>query len=87
MSITPGQFKAARRLLGWSQKTASFSRIGVKTTGKLERGIRPLRETELPIIRAALESAGVVFNADGLGVLLKEQHGGNGSVVPDNLDA
>ncbi|WP_082766046.1 helix-turn-helix domain-containing protein [Paramesorhizobium deserti] len=66
MSITPSQCRAARSLINLDQndlaKAASVSR-GVIIDFEKER--RTPGKNNLAAIRAALESAGVIFLADG----------------------
>ena len=70
------QVKAARALLGWSQKDlAGASGISEPTIKRLEAGQGDLggREATVLAIRAALESAGVEFtNGDQPGVRLRK---------------
>jgi len=64
--ITPAQIRAARALIGWKQtelaKAAGLSEMSVKN---IERGLTDPRVSTLQAIRRALESAGVVFLANG----------------------
>jgi predicted transcriptional regulator len=68
------QIKAARELLGWSQeKLVETSGVSISTIKRLEAeggdlGGRPATGEK---IVAALEKAGIEFNADGRGVRLK----------------
>jgi transcriptional regulator with XRE-family HTH domain len=75
--ITPPQSRAARALLNWSQpELAEASRVSVSTIRDFETGKRSPIDNNLTAIRAALESAGVVFiaqNGGGAGVRLAEQ--------------
>ena len=73
------QVKAARALLGWSQHDlAAACGVSVPTVKRLEAGEGDLGgriETSVAI-RAALESAGVVFiaeNGGGAGVRLRDR--------------
>lgn len=78
MSISVGQLKAARALLGWSQDDLSKkSKVSKPTVARLETadgelgGYAGTREK----IITALESAGVIFvdeNGEGAGVRLKK---------------
>ena len=76
MSVTAGQVRAARGLIGWSQEDlASRSKIGRATIADFESGKREPYQTTLLTIRAALESAGVIFveeNGEGPGVRLRK---------------
>ena len=81
--LTPAQVKAARELLGWTRIRLAF-RVGVTeaTIEAFESGeswSRPLnvrwRPLNLDLVRAALESAGVIFveeNGEGPGVRLRK---------------
>ena len=67
MTITPGQTKAARELLGWSQEVlaaclgvSSAAVVLFETSGRLAKNLR--REDILEI----LETAGVEFLAGGV---------------------
>jgi predicted transcriptional regulator len=70
------QIKAARELLGWSQDTlVEMSGVSISTIKRLEAeggdlGGRPATGEK---IVAALEKAGIEFNADGRGVRLKPE--------------
>ncbi|MGO4840799.1 helix-turn-helix domain-containing protein [Rhizobiaceae sp. 2RAB30] len=66
MSLTPGQCRAARGLIGWSQAQLSdASKVSPATLANFETGKRVPIANNLAAIRAALEAAGVVFLADG----------------------
>jgi transcriptional regulator with XRE-family HTH domain len=77
--ITPGQIRAARGLLGWTQaqlaKEAGLSEVAVKN---LERGRSDPRASTLAAIQEAFSRAGVVFldpgdtRNGGPGVRLRE---------------
>jgi hypothetical protein len=75
--LTPGQVRAARRLLGWSRVKLSF-RIGVShatAIGHYEDGKGQSRYLDLHAVRAVLEAAGVIFveeNGEGPGVTLRK---------------
>jgi hypothetical protein len=76
--LTPEQMKAAHELLGWSRLRPS-SRIGVThdtAIARYEDGEGQSRALDLAAIRAALESAGVIFveeNGEGPGVRLRKR--------------
>lgn len=69
------QVKAARALLGWSQRDlAARSGVSEPTIKRLEAGDGALggRETTVAAIRDALETAGIEFtNGTGAGVRLR----------------
>ncbi len=70
--MTPGQSKAARDLLGWSQaELATKSGVSQKTIADFERGARVPRPLMLSAIQQGLEDGGVKFIAD-------DEHGGVG---------
>jgi transcriptional regulator with XRE-family HTH domain len=75
MSITPGQCRAARGLLGWSQADLSAaSKTATKTIADFERGAREPYPRTLEDVREALENAGIAFidqNGGGPGVRLR----------------
>jgi transcriptional regulator with XRE-family HTH domain len=76
MTITPGQCRAARALLGWSRRQLSQSaQIAERTLVDFERGARrPLNRT-LADVRRALEEAGIIFideDDEGPGVRLRK---------------
>ena len=75
--ITPGQCRAARALIGWSQQDlAAQAGVGIMTVHQLEKdGSQPRRAT-LEVVQRALESAGVEFieeNGGGAGVRLRKK--------------
>lgn len=74
--ITPAQSRAARALLNWSQpQLAEASGTGVSTIRDFETGKRAPIANNLAAMKAALESAGVIFvaeNGEGPGVRLKK---------------
>lgn len=76
MSISVGQVRAARGLIGWSQEDlARQAQIGRATIADFESGKREPYSATLAAIRAALEAAGVEFipeNGGGAGVRLKK---------------
>lgn len=62
------QIRAARALLDWSQdRLAAEAEVGRATVGDFERGARQPIRLSLKAMKAALESAGIVFlwSADG----------------------
>ncbi|NBB82690.1 MAG: helix-turn-helix domain-containing protein [Alphaproteobacteria bacterium] len=73
--ISPGQCRAARGLLGWSQgDLQAASMVGKKTIADFERGARQPYARTLADIRRALETAGITFidaNGGGPGVRLR----------------
>lgn len=72
--MTPGQSKAARALLGWSQgDLASKAKVAERTVAGFERGERTIHENSLDSLRRAYEAAGITMleEARGIGVLLK----------------
>ena len=74
--MTGNQLRAARSLLGWSQKqTADAAQVSIPTVKRAEgSGALSASESAKRAIRAALEQAGVEFiseNGGGLGVRLK----------------
>jgi transcriptional regulator with XRE-family HTH domain len=75
--LSPAQSRAARALLDWSQSTLEAkAKVAKKTIADFERGERTPYDRTLDAIRAALESAGVIFvdeNGEGPGVRLKKQ--------------
>jgi transcriptional regulator with XRE-family HTH domain len=74
--ITSAQCRAARGLLGWSQRIlADHARVGLMTVHQFEAGTNIPRRATLTVIRGAFESAGVEFideNGGGPGVRLRE---------------
>ena len=83
MTITPGQVRAARRLLGWWQSDlAKMVRVSEKSIRAFESGelsgTSPLDlDLDLGLVRESLESAGVIFveeNGEGPGVRLRKGH-------------
>jgi len=67
--MTPGQCRAARALIGWSQSDlADRSGVSVGTVRNFEReASEPVPQNELAL-RRALEAAGVVFLDEHMGV-------------------
>jgi transcriptional regulator with XRE-family HTH domain len=74
--MTPAQCRAARALLDWSQsKLADMASLGLSTVVDFERERRTVSESGIAAIRAALESASIIFvkeNDEGPGVRLKK---------------
>ena len=77
LMVTPGQCRAARGLLGWSQQElARNARVGIVTVHQLETGVSQPRRATLDVIRRAFELAGVEFideNGGGPGVRLRKR--------------
>ncbi len=77
MSFTAAQCRAARALIGWSQdKLAAESKVAKATIANFEADRRAPYERTLTDLRAALETAGIVFvaeNGEGPGVRLKKE--------------
>ena len=75
--VTPGQCRAARGLLAWSQQElAQRARVGIVTVHQLEAAASQPRRATLEVIRRAFESAGVEFideNGGGPGVRLRKR--------------
>ncbi|NTH50920.1 helix-turn-helix transcriptional regulator [Agrobacterium rhizogenes] len=66
MTITAGQLRAARGLLGWSQQDLSEkASVGRATIADFEAGKRTPYGRTLAEIQSALEIAGVIFVASG----------------------
>ena len=60
--LTPGQSRAARRLLGWSQtRLAKEAGLGLSTVYDLECQRRDVSAASVEKMRKALEAAGVEF--------------------------
>jgi transcriptional regulator with XRE-family HTH domain len=74
--ITPAQSRAGRALISCSQgELATMARVARQTIVDFERGARTPYANNLAAIRAALETAGVIFiaeNGDGAGVRLRK---------------
>ncbi len=65
-TLTPAQVRAARALLGWSQKDlAANAGVAEPTVTQFERGNRNPSRAVTWAIRMALETAGVEFIAAG----------------------
>jgi transcriptional regulator with XRE-family HTH domain len=75
-TISAGQLRAARGLLGWSQSDlAEAAKIGRATIADFESGKRDPYARTLDELQAALEGAGVIFvaeNGEGPGVRLRK---------------
>jgi transcriptional regulator with XRE-family HTH domain len=76
MIITGAQVKAARLLLGWSQKKlAAETGVTTATIAKFEGGTQPPPMLDVSVVRRMLNDAGVIFveeNGDGPGVRLRK---------------
>jgi transcriptional regulator with XRE-family HTH domain len=76
LMITPGQCRAARALIGWSQQElAGQAGVGVMTVHQLEKDGSQSRRATLDVVQRALELAGVQFieeNGGGAGVRLRK---------------
>jgi len=67
MTFTPAQCRAARGLLGWTQRTLSANaHIAVSTIADFERGARRPTYNNRLAMRTALEKAGVCFIVRGV---------------------
>jgi transcriptional regulator with XRE-family HTH domain len=73
MQFTPGQCRAARALLSWSQgELAATSGVSQAAIANFELSKSTPIRANLAAIRAALEGAGVEFtNGEGEGVRLR----------------
>ena len=76
----PQQCRAARAILGWSQADlAEAALVGRRTLANFENGTKSINARTVRDIRAALETAGVIFlDADqdaGPGVRLRAAPG------------
>lgn len=76
MSITADQCRAARALLGWTQKTlADLSGIGTVAINQFENETSQPRRATVDVVKRAFESAGVEFineNGGGPGVRFRK---------------
>jgi transcriptional regulator with XRE-family HTH domain len=76
--ITPAQCRAARGLIGWSQRDlANNAGVGTVAVHQLESGTSQPRRATLDVVRRALEAAGVEFideNGGGPGVRLRKSN-------------
>jgi ribosome-binding protein aMBF1 (putative translation factor) len=74
--ITPEQVKAARKLLGWTRvRLAARANTGERAIRRYEDGLGIAATLYLAAVRAALESAGVIFveeNGEGPSVRLRK---------------
>ena len=74
--MTPGQLRAARALLGWSQETlAQAARVSKRTIAGYELGQTTPNELTYTSMIWALEDAGIEFikeNGGGPGVRLRK---------------
>lgn len=86
MSISDGQCRAARALLGWTQDELSTkAAVAKKTIADFETGKRQPYDRTLADIRAALEGGGVLFidqNGAGPGVRLRDRAEGDKASSP-----
>jgi transcriptional regulator with XRE-family HTH domain len=77
MLLLPGQLRAGRALIGWSQdQLATASKVAKATIANFEAGKRRPYDRTLDDLRAALEAAGVEFipqDGGGPGVRLRER--------------
>jgi transcriptional regulator with XRE-family HTH domain len=86
MDFTPGQCRAARALIGWSQdQLASASKVAKATIANFELGKRTPYDRTLDDLLAALEAAGIEFTNSGQpGVKLRANYDPKtGLVGPD----
>ncbi|MER8653430.1 helix-turn-helix transcriptional regulator [Mesorhizobium sp. M0847] len=78
MTITVGQLRAARGLIGWSQQDlAEKAEVGRATIADFEAGKRTPYATTLARLRETLITAGVEFipeNGGGAGVRLAKRN-------------
>ena len=75
MELIPGQCRAARALLFWSQERLAFAAgLGISTIYDFERDRRNVSSDAVRSIRLALENAGIVLNENG-GVKLRDKKG------------
>src|SRR5687767_13838785 len=82
--LTPGQCRAARGLIDWTQEELA-ERAGVSrsTVRDFEKGRHDLHRASAAVIRTALEAAGVVLitSGDGLGPGVRLVNGKEGGEV------
>lgn len=75
--MTSAQCRAARALLNLTQpRLAALAVVGLSTVVDFEKERRAVAAPSIAAIRAALESAGVIFvdeNGEGPGVRLRKQ--------------
>ena len=68
--------RAARGLLGWSQRTlAAKAGVSVPTVKRLEAGVDGVNDASLAAVAAAIEHAGVSFVAPGSTVVEADHMG------------
>jgi transcriptional regulator with XRE-family HTH domain len=76
IAISPGQARAGRALIGWSQdRLVELSGVPKRTIARFELGDGSPQRRTLTAIRNALEAAGVEFiaeNGGGPGVRLRK---------------
>ncbi|PII39614.1 DNA-binding protein [Sinorhizobium meliloti CCBAU 01290] len=66
LPITSEQCRAGRAILGWSQEQlASASKVAKATIANFEAGKRAPYDRTLQDMQEAMETAGVIFEADG----------------------
>lgn len=79
MSMTVGQCRAARGLLGWSQaQLSAASHVSPASIANFESGKRKPIANNLAALQSALEQAGIIFidqNGNGPGVRLRDRQG------------
>lgn len=77
MTIDPAQCRAARALVSLSQRDlAELAKVAPRTLADFETGTRSPHPRTLEALRAALETAGVLFiakNGNGPGVRLRDR--------------
>lgn len=67
--MTPAQCRAARALVGMSQdRLAEASGVAKRTIASFEKEDRQPYERTISALRAALETAGVIFTDNGVGL-------------------
>lgn len=65
--MSPEQCRAARALLGWSQRRLAMqAKVGASTVADFERGAREPIHNNLKAMRSALQKAGVAEKAKAL---------------------
>src|SRR5208282_1509346 len=65
-SVSPSQLKAARALLGWSQRDlAQRAGVALSTLADFERGSREPIQNNLQAMVMSLEKEGISFSEDG----------------------
>jgi transcriptional regulator with XRE-family HTH domain len=77
LKISPGQCRAARALIGWTQpKLVEASGLGLSTIVDFEKERREVSESAVNAIANALVAGGVIFvaeNGEGPGVRLRKK--------------